>query len=190
LKERQLFSEMLREQLIKAQNGMKLYDGQKRTDRSFQVGEKVLLKLQMYAKNSVVNRPFPKLAFKFFGPYEILEKLGTSAYRLKLPHDSQVHHVFHVSQLKTFTPDYLLVFSRLPDVPALDVAELLPERILDRRLVKKGNVAITQVFVKWTQYPDSSATWEDYTVLRARFPTAAAWGQVASSEGGSVNTGV
>jgi hypothetical protein len=83
-KECQLFLEMLRE-LSKAQNRMKLYADQNRIDRSFQVGEQVLLKLQPYAQSSVVNRSLPKLAFKFFGPYEILEKLGSSAYRLKLP---------------------------------------------------------------------------------------------------------
>jgi hypothetical protein len=48
LKERQLFSEMLREQLQKAQNRMKLYADTKRLERAFQVGDKVLLKLQPY----------------------------------------------------------------------------------------------------------------------------------------------
>jgi hypothetical protein len=36
--------------------------------------------------------------------------------------------------------------------------------------------------------PESSATWEDYTVLRHKFPAAVAWGQAASSEGGGEMT--
>jgi hypothetical protein len=114
------------------------------------VGEQVLLKLQPYAQSSVVNRPFPKLAFKYFGPYQILEKLGPVAYKLQFPDNSSVHPVFHVSQLKSFTADYSPVHSQLPDTPALDVLNVTPERILDRRLVKKGNVAITQVLVQLT----------------------------------------
>jgi ribosomal protein L21E len=82
LKERQLFNEMLREQLQKAQNRMKLYDDAKRSVRAFQVGDKVLLKLQPYTQGSVVSRPYPKLAFKYFGSYTVLEKMGSVAYKI------------------------------------------------------------------------------------------------------------
>jgi hypothetical protein len=111
------------------------------------VRERVLLKLQPYTQSLVVNHPFPKLAFKYFGPYNILEKLGSIAYKLKLSNNSSVHPVFHVSQLKSFTSYYPLVYTSLPDIPALDVREVAPEKILYRGLVKKGNVAITQVLV-------------------------------------------
>jgi hypothetical protein len=49
LREHQLFTELLKEQLAKAKNRMKLYADSNRTERSFQVGEHVLLKLQPYA---------------------------------------------------------------------------------------------------------------------------------------------
>jgi len=61
---------------------------------------------------------------------------------------------------------------------------LSPEAVIDRRLVKKGNRAIVQVLVKWNRLPLSSATWEDYYVVKSRFPTSLAWGQ-ADSEAGS-----
>jgi hypothetical protein len=96
-----------------------------------------------------------------------------------------IHPVFHVSQLKPFTPNYTPVFDELPALVDLGSHDLQPEAILDRRLVKKGNHAIPQVRIKWSKLPEESATWEDYYVVKQRFPTALAWGQ-ASSAGGKM----
>ena len=47
-----------------------------------------------------------KLSPRFIGPFEILERVGTFAYRLVLPPSmSGVHEVFHVSMLRRYTPD-------------------------------------------------------------------------------------
>lgn len=45
-------------------------------------------------------------------------------------------------------PSHVPVFSELPSTVQLDVASLEPSEILDRRLVKKGNAALTQVLVR------------------------------------------
>jgi hypothetical protein len=124
----------------------------------------------------VVNRACPKLAFKYFGPYTILEKVGAMAYKLELPADAQVHPVFHVSQIKPFVPSNVLVFHKLPKMLDLGQGDLEPVEILDRRLVKKGNAAVTQILLRWSGMSPDCATWEDYHVLRTRFPTASAWG--------------
>ena len=47
-----------------------------------------------------------KLSPRFIGPFEILERVGTVAYRLDLsPSVSGVHEIFHVSMLRRYTPD-------------------------------------------------------------------------------------
>ena len=47
-----------------------------------------------------------KLSLRFIGPFKILERVGTIAYRLALPPSmSSVHEVFHVSMLRMYTPN-------------------------------------------------------------------------------------
>jgi len=184
--ERQLQLKALKTHLCNAQNRMKTQADKKRVDRTFSVGDQVLLKLQPYAQSSVVNRPFPKLAFKFFGPYRVINRVGPVAYRLELPAGSQVHPVFHISQLKPFNSNYSPVCTDLPLLSDLSAADLVPEAVLARRLVKKGNCAIPQVLIKWSHLPSTSATWEDFYVVQRHFPSSLAWGQASSAEGGDV----
>ena len=47
-----------------------------------------------------------KLTPKFIGPYQISERIGTVAYRVGLPpHLSNLHDMFHVSQLRKYVAD-------------------------------------------------------------------------------------
>jgi hypothetical protein len=80
--ERLAYSEMLKAKLAAAQNRMKIQADKHRLDREFQVGDRVLLKLQPYVQNSVVSRSHPKIAFKFFGPFTVLQRVGSVAYKL------------------------------------------------------------------------------------------------------------
>lgn len=156
-----------------------------RSDRQFAVGEMVLLKLQPYAQQSTVNRPFPKLAFKFFGPFKVLERIGNAAYKLELQSNSPSVPCFSTETIHALlhsTP----VFTELPKVIDLTAQPLSPEAILDRRLVKKGNKAIVQVLVKWLHIPEAAATWDDFPILQAWFPEVVAWGQATPEARGSV----
>jgi hypothetical protein len=188
--DREAHFQLLKQHLSAARNRMKLQADKGRTDREFMVGEQVLLKLQPYKQHSVASRPFPKLAFKYYGPFRVLQKIGAVSYKLELPEGSLIHPVFHVSQLKLFTSNYSPVFEALPKV--VDLLELGTElvAIVDRRMVKKGNKAIVQIKVRWRNVDPNFTTWEDYNVLRARFPSAIAWGQAMSQGGGDVMAGV
>lgn len=55
---------------------MKTQADKKHTERVFQVGDKVFLKLQPYVQASVVHRSNHKLAFRYYGPYEIVQRIG------------------------------------------------------------------------------------------------------------------
>ena len=112
------------------------------------MGDEVFLKLQPYLQSSVERRVNQKLAFKFFGPFRVVARIGEVAYKLDLPNSSKVHLVFHVSQLKSFNPDHSPVFAERLQIPTLDTDETSTESNLDQRLVKKGNAAIPQVLIK------------------------------------------
>lgn len=87
-------------QLQRARDQMKRQTDKGRTERVFTVGQHVFLKLEPYCQSSVAARPHTKLAFKFYGLFEIIRQINPVAYELALPSGSGIHPVFHVSQLK------------------------------------------------------------------------------------------
>lgn len=90
----------VRANLLKAQTRMKKFADRKQSEVHFQVGDLVFVKLQPYCQHSVVWRKHQKLALIYFGPFPVVQKIGTIAYRLKLPTNAKIHPMFHVSLLK------------------------------------------------------------------------------------------
>lgn len=58
--------------------------------------------------------PHEKLSPKFFGPYQIVERLGSMANRLDLQMESSIHRVFHMSQLKQAVGDSIVIQTHPP----------------------------------------------------------------------------
>lgn len=104
LGERKEMQELIRQNLLRAQQRMKHQADKHRQERVFQVGDWVYLKLQPHVQHSVARRKNHKLGFKYFGPYLITQRVGSVAYKLQLPARSQIHPVIHVSQLKKALP--------------------------------------------------------------------------------------
>ena len=81
-----------------AQNQKKQQVDQHHSNRSFDVGVWVFLRLQPYKQMSLKKaKKDNKLSPKYYGPYKVLQNIGTMAYKLELPASSRVHLGFHVS---------------------------------------------------------------------------------------------
>lgn len=173
LKERATMTELLKQQLVRAQQRMKVQADKKRSERRFEEGDMVYLKLQPYIQSSVATRSNHKLSFKFFGPYKVLKRIGAVAYKLDLPPASRVHPVIHVSQLKQHVPPATQVSADLTSLDSFDI----PLQILDRVWRRRGGATQRMIKVRWRDSTSLLDTWEMEDHLRQRFPRAPAWGQ-------------
>ena len=96
---------LIRQRLLTAQSRQKSYVDVRHRPLEFEVGDHVSLKVM--PKRGVVRfSKRGKLSPRFIRPFEILERIGSVAYRLALPPSmSGVHEVLQVSMLRKYTPD-------------------------------------------------------------------------------------
>ena len=113
-----------------------------------------------------------KLTPRFIGPYQISEKVGTAAYRVALPPNlSNLHDVFHVSQLRKYISDPSHVIP-VDDVQVRDnlTVETVPVRIEDREMKRLRGKEIALVKVFWEGATGENATWELESKMRDSYP--------------------
>lgn len=99
----------LREQLGKAQVYMKQMVDQNRIEVEFQMEDRVYLYIKPYRMHSLAKKMNEKLSLRYFGPYEIDQRIRKVAYKLNVPPTANIHLVFHVSQLKKVIGDAITV---------------------------------------------------------------------------------
>lgn len=184
LQDRDAMLHQVRMHLQRAQERMKRQADKGRTERVFQVGDWVFLKLQSYCQSSVTERLNHKLAFRFFGPYEIVQQINPVASKLNLPQGTTVHPVFHVSQLTKMVGPRVPVSTSIPD---LSQKFQVQDQVLDTRLIRRGGKVVAHVLVQWSSWPKELATWEDEAVIKQQFPFATTWGQAVAQGGRNVN---
>jgi hypothetical protein len=146
--------EKLIAELTVAKESMKKFADRKRLEGPvFEVGDRVWL----IRKNIKTQRPSIKLDHRRFGPYEIVERIGEVAYRIKFTQQTTLHDVFHVSLLerckenpfpgRTITPPEPDVIN---DNEEFEVKEVLSSRIFKRRL---------EYLVSWVGYNACDNMW-------------------------------
>ena len=74
-----------------------------------------------------------ELSLKYYGPYKVLQKIGTVAYKLELPASSRVHPVFHVSCLKKVIGENLPVQTIFLEIDEEGKIILEPEEVTETR---------------------------------------------------------
>ncbi|GKF85847.1 hypothetical protein Tco_0253674, partial [Tanacetum coccineum] len=98
----------IKDRLKVARDRQKSYADKRRKPLEFNIGDHVLLKVSPW-KGVVCFGKKGKLAPRFVGPFEIIERIGPVSYRLRLPEElNSVHDTFHVSNLKKCLADLTL----------------------------------------------------------------------------------
>ena len=113
-----------------------------------------------------------KLSPRFIGPFEILERVGTVAYRLALPPSmSGVHEVFHVSMLQRYTPypAHVVDWGELM-VDTYETFEEGPVRIMNSwdQVLRLKTVRLVKVL--WQHRGVEEDTWEREDTMRVVYP--------------------
>lgn len=161
---------LLKEAIQNAQSKYKQYADKKRQEATLAVGDWVFLKLQPYRQLSVAVRKYLKLSHKYFGPYQVLEKVGAVAYKLALPPGSKIHPVFHISLLKKKVGSRYTVTTTLPRLGSEGQFLVYPVKVLQRRMVKKNNSAVAQWLIQWSNTIPEDASWEDSATIQEQYP--------------------
>nr|GEV84668.1 putative reverse transcriptase domain-containing protein [Tanacetum cinerariifolium] len=139
---------LIKEKLKAARDRQKSYVVNRRKSLEFEVGDRVLLKVSPW-KGVVRFVKKGKLAPRYVGPFEILERIGPVAYRLGLPEElSGVHDTLHVSNLKKCLVDANLhvPLDEIKIDKTLHFVEE-PVEIMDRevRSLKRSKISLVKV---------------------------------------------
>ena len=107
-----------------------------------------------------------KLSPKYYGPYKVLQKIGTMAYKLELPASSRVYPIFHVSCLKKVIGENLPVQTILPELDGEGKIILEPEVVIEKRTRQLRIRSISEYLIKWKNLPTEDSTWEDENFIQ------------------------
>nr|GEU79011.1 putative reverse transcriptase domain-containing protein [Tanacetum cinerariifolium] len=142
-----------------------------RKPMEFQVGDMVMLKVSPW-KGVIRFGKRGKLNPRYIGPFKVLAKVGTVAYRLELSDQlSRVYSTFHVSNLKKCYADEQLAIS-LDEIQIDDKLNFIeePVEIMDREVKQIKQSRIPIVKVRWNSRRGPEFTWERKDQMKKKYP--------------------
>ncbi|GJY94694.1 hypothetical protein Tco_0511055 [Tanacetum coccineum] len=162
---------LIKEKLKAAKDHQKSYADKRRKPLEFEVGNQVLLKVSPW-KGVVRFGKKGKLAQRYVGPFEILERIGPVAYRLRLPEElSSVHDTFHVLDLKKCLADANLHVP-LDEIKVDKTLHFVeePVEIMDQEIRKLKHRKVVLVKVRWNSKRGPEFIWEHKDQMRIKYP--------------------
>ncbi|GJV00659.1 putative reverse transcriptase domain-containing protein, partial [Tanacetum coccineum] len=161
----------IKKRIQAARDRQKSYADRRRKPLEFQAGDKVMLKVSPW-KGVIRFGKRGKLNPRYVGPFKILAKVGTVAYRLELPEQlSRVHSTFHVSNLKKCFSDEPLTIP-LDEIEIDDKLNFFEElvEIMDREVKRLNQSRIPIVKVRWNSRRGPEFTWEREDQMKKKYP--------------------
>ncbi|GJV75999.1 reverse transcriptase domain-containing protein [Tanacetum coccineum] len=162
---------LIKEKLKAARDRQKSYADNRRKPLEFEVGDRVMLKVSPW-KGVIRFGKKGKLAPRYVGPFEILERIGLVAYRLRLPEElSGVHDTFHVSNLKKCLADASLHVP-LDEIKVDKTLRFVeePVEIMDREVKSLKRSKIALVKVRWNSKRGPKFTLEREDYMKSKYP--------------------
>jgi transposase InsO family protein len=165
LKDRDEFLAEVKDRLEQAQQHYKAVYDRSHRPVEFVPGQWVWLRLLHRPVASLQVTGRGKLGPKFFGPYQVLQRVGDVAYKLSLPAGARIHDVFHVGLLKPFHGDPP---EQLPVLPPLQNGRVLvaPEKVLKGRIARGRQ----QLLVRWKGAPAAESAWVELEDFVQQYP--------------------
>ena len=140
---------------------MKQQDDKHRSERTFQVGDMVFLRLQPYKQSSLKLKGNQMLAPKISSPYTVLQKIGYVAYKLPLPPSSSIQQVIGTNiREQIVLPEQDNEGSIISD----------PAAILNKCTYQLCYRSITKVLIQWHNMQPEDSTWELLLHIQQQFP--------------------
>ncbi|GJV16285.1 putative reverse transcriptase domain-containing protein [Tanacetum coccineum] len=161
----------IKDRLKDARDRQKSYADKRRKPLEFSVGDYVLLKVSSW-KGVVHFGKEGKLAPRFVGPFEIVEKVGHVVYWLDLIEEfNSVHDTFHVSNLKKCLADPTLQvpLDEIRVDAKLNFVEE-PVEILEKEFKKLKRSRIASLKVGWNSKRGPEFTWEREDQMKLKYP--------------------